>query len=113
MKKIRLYIFLMTVAWMPMNGSALQVYPRIFTPNGDGWNDKVVIQIDNPALLPLKGEIFDLMGSKVSEMLPGPVTDMSLVWDGRKSNSVVPSGVYIYQVELDGKIFTGTVILAQ
>jgi gliding motility-associated-like protein len=113
MRKLGFCLSLLGLALLPANVSSLQVYPRIFTPNGDGRNDKVVVRIDNPALLPLRGEVFDINGSKVSDMLPGPVTDESLVWDGQRSNSVVPSGIYIYQVELDGKIFTGTVIVAK
>ena len=35
------------------------VYPRIFTPNGDGANDKAVFHFDNPELLPVSGAIFD------------------------------------------------------
>lgn len=105
-----LFVFLVCQAG---TGKALQVYPRIFSPNGDGWNDKVLFQIDNPALLPVKGEVFDISGAKVGDMKPGPIVDVSLVWDGKKDDAVVPGGIYIYQIEVGGSVMTGTVIVAQ
>jgi len=38
------------------------VYPRIITPNNDGWNDKAIFQFDNVQLLPLTGKIYDITG---------------------------------------------------
>lgn len=92
---------------------AIQVSPRIFSPNGDGWNDKVVFQVDNPALLPLKGEVFDMTGAKVGDMSPGPQPDTSLVWDGKGRQSGIPGGIYIYHIELGNELITGTILLVQ
>jgi len=39
-----------------------RIYPRIITPNGDGWNDKVIFQFDNPQLSPMSGKVFDISG---------------------------------------------------
>jgi len=93
--------------------SLTRVYPRVFTPNGDGWNDKVVFQFDNPGQENIKGEIFDLSGSKVTDMLPGPNPDSSLLWDGRSGGSLVPGGIYFYQIEAGGEKANGTVVVAQ
>ncbi|MGQ0645862.1 MAG: gliding motility-associated C-terminal domain-containing protein [Elusimicrobiota bacterium] len=92
--------------------SLVAVYPRIFSPNGDGWNDKVIMQFDNPEQVSLKGEIFDLSGAKVADMTAGPSAD-SLAWDGKQGGRVVPGGVYIYQVEVAGESVTGTIVVAR
>src|SRR5579863_9854868 len=59
------------------------VYPRIFTPNGDGFNDKVGFHFDKPEDLPVAGEIFDLTGAKVADMKPGADPTSLLLWDGK------------------------------
>jgi gliding motility-associated-like protein len=92
----------------------LGVYPRIFTPNGDGANDKAAFHFDNPELLPIEGKVFDLSGAQVASMRPGSDVDSTLVWDGKDSDSrVVPAGIYLYQIEFQGKQATGTVVVAR
>jgi hypothetical protein len=37
-----------------------------------------------------------------------------LYWDGRDTaGTIVPSGVYLYQIEVDGKVLSGTVVVAR
>ena len=55
-----------------------RVYPRIFTPNGDGWNDKVIFLFDNPELVPISGKVYDISGSFVANLQTGPNPDSSL-----------------------------------
>ncbi len=107
---ITLFFFLLL---MGKRLCAIQVYPRIFTPNDDGYNDKVLFQVTNDALLPLTGEVFDTLGRKIGDMVPGPsaMSDESLVWDGKKGGRAVPGGIYIYQIQLGDEIMKGTVIV--
>ena len=91
------------------------VYPRILTPNGDGFNDKAGFHFDNPEDLPVSGTIFDLSGARVASLAPGQGTDAAtfLVWDGKDtSGQKVPGGIYIYEIEYQGKHATGTVAVA-
>ncbi len=81
---------------------------RLITPNGDGKNDAVVFTFDNPRDSSVTGKILDLKGARVADMSAGPVSN-SLMWDGRSQGNVVASGVYIYQLEAEGKILNGTV----
>ncbi len=81
---------------------------RLITPNGDGKNDTMVFIFDNPQEKSVKGTIYDMRGAKVAAMSPGPVGN-SLVWDARSGGQVVPGGVYIYQIEAQGKVYNGTV----
>ncbi len=81
---------------------------RLITPNGDGKNDTMVFIFDNPQGKAVKGTIYDMRGARVAAMSPGPVAN-SLVWDAKSGGQVVPGGVYIYQIEAQGKIYNGTV----
>lgn len=93
------------------------VYPRVFTPNNDGLNDRVFFIFENPNNVPVSGEIFDLAGRQVATLAPpaqntGIGTTMS--WDGKDSaGAVVPGGVYYYRITGEGKTFTGTVAVAR
>lgn len=90
------------------------VFPRLFTPNGDGYNDKVGFHFDNPELLPVGGKVFDISGSKVSDLRPGTDPSALLLWDGKDNDGkVVSGGIYIYQIEFQGKQATGTVVVAR
>ena len=91
-----------------------RVYPRIITPNADGWNDQAIFQFDNPELLPLSGKIYDITGTAVADLKPGPNPDTSLEWDGKDSSGmVVPGGIYLYQVTAKGTSMTGTIVVAR
>jgi hypothetical protein len=93
------------------------VFPRLFSPNGDGMNDFVYFIVENPLLAGVSGKIYDVLGAEVSEIKPateGAPTTNSLIWDGRdKSGSIVPAGVYIYEITGEGKSITGTVVVIQ
>lgn len=89
------------------------VVPRVFTPNNDGVNDLVFFQFDNPKDSGVSAKIFDTWGAFVAELRPGPRLD-TLIWDGRDFNgSLTPGGVYVYQIESEGKVYNGTVVVAR
>jgi gliding motility-associated-like protein len=90
------------------------VFPRIFTPNGDGYNDKAVFHFDNPEVLPVGGKIYDITGAQVSELAGGSDPTATLLWDGKDSGGqTVPGGIYFYKIEFQGKFITGTVVVAR
>lgn len=81
---------------------------RLVTPNGDGKNDAVVFTYDNPRDSAVTVRILDIKGKVVAGSLPeGPVSN-SKVW---APGAAVPGGVYIYQIESEGQVFTGTVVI--
>ncbi|HUW22695.1 MAG TPA: T9SS type B sorting domain-containing protein [bacterium] len=90
-----------------------KVYPRIFTPNNDGLNDVVNFEYANPNEKGIVCRIFDIRGALVRQLDIGQ-SETSFAWDGKdEKGKVAPSGVYIYQLEGEGKVINGTVILAK
>jgi hypothetical protein len=88
-----------------------RVAARILTPNGDGLNDKARFLLDNPEQIPVSGSIFDLSGARVRDLENG--VDQ-LLWDGKDSSGQkVAGGIYVYQIEFEGKHATGTVVVAR
>jgi hypothetical protein len=87
---------------------------RIFTPNGDGFNDKARFEFDNPDQLPITGEVYDLSGARVASLQPGSDPTTVMLWDGKNvDGETVAGGIYIYQIEFQGKTATGTVVVAR
>lgn len=84
---------------------------RILTPNGDGRNDNVAFQFDNPQFSDVKVKIYDLKGGLVAEL--GPTTGAVLVWDGKSGGRTVNGGGYIYIVEGEGRLFRGAVLVVK
>ena len=78
----------------------------VFTPNGDGVNDRVLIQYDitNIARLsPVKVSIFDLSGRLVRVLVDSEAISgrFAQPWDGRDDDGVyVPPGHYAFSVSL-------------
>ena len=97
-----------------------QLTPRkIFTPNGDGVNDEITLFLDNPNdSIISQAKVYDITGAEVSDFKQGIVAGVhgvvSLTWDGRdKSGSIVRSGVYVYQIQSEGKVINGTIVVAR
>ncbi|MBI5573593.1 MAG: gliding motility-associated C-terminal domain-containing protein [Elusimicrobia bacterium] len=94
-------------------GQIRTIPAKIFTPNGDTKWDVMEFYFENPEKLDIIGKIFDLTGAWVCDMNKGN-TDDSLLWDGNyESGEKSPSGVYIWQIEANRKVFNGTVVLAR
>jgi hypothetical protein len=118
-----LFFLMCTFCNSPMQSSATAigsltfdgVFPRIFTPNGDGYNDKAVFHFTNPELLPVAGKVFDISGSEVGSLTPSTSSPTEqLLWDGKDSGGrTVPGGIYVYRIDFEGENITGTVVVAR
>ena len=89
--------------------------PRIFTPNGDIKNDEVAFSYKNANLSSIVCWIYDIKGSVVRQLdIEGLEDEGEFTWDGKdENNDVAPSGIYIYQIEVEGKTINGTIVLAK
>lgn len=89
------------------------VRPKIITPNDDNKNDMLIVPYDNPNDSNVSGKILTLNGSFIADML-NDVTADRITWNGyADTGKTVPSGIYIYQIEAEGRVFNGTVIVAK
>jgi gliding motility-associated-like protein len=101
----------------PSTQQSGSVYPKIITPNGDGINDVAFFIFPNKTGAQTKGAIYDLRSAKVVDLQESNITVIDntvMTWDGRdESGAVVPSGVYIYKIEIGDQVFSGTVGVAK
>lgn len=83
---------------------------KIITPAlKDGIND--VATFDGLSGKDVEIKIFDITGRKIKSI---NVLKKGNIWDGTDEyGNIVESGVYIYQFELDGKTYSGTITVAK
>jgi len=101
---------------------------RVITPNGDGKNDIAIVCVDNPAFSDVQGKVYTLLGAEVSSFGPltqsittgmncpvGAIAGSSeyLTWDGRSSGNVVGSGIYVYRIQAEKRIYSGTILVVR
>lgn len=87
-----------------------------FTPNDDDVNDTMALRFD---VLTVVGEadisvdVFDLSGRRHARLLAhnGANGTYDLAWDGRNEHgNLVPSGVYLIRIEVDGDARSSTAV---
>ena len=100
---------------------------RVITPNGDGLNDKAFFCFDNPQDSEITGKVFTLAGSQVGSMgrktvrgaltgglsCPAGTFSQFVTWDGTGNGSRVDSGIYVYRIEVEKEVFTGTLLVVR
>lgn len=94
------------------------VMPKIITPNNDGQNDRALFRYANPKANNVSIKIFDLNGALVKDLndtnLTSDVHGEYIYWDATNtSGETVSVGVYIYQLEGEGKVVNGTIVVAR
>lgn len=86
----------------------LGVYiPNAFSPNGDGYNDRITVFSSNNVRRVVRFLIFDRGGDQVFQRENFPTNDLSLGWDGFHRGRLMNSQVFSYfaEVELaDGEV---------
>lgn len=89
------------------------IYPKIITPNGDGYNDRFFVRFYNPYDNQLDAKIYNLQGCEIAVMVLNRNEDY-FYWDGKDSGgAVVNPGVYIFQVVGEGEVFNGIIVVAR
>jgi len=88
-------------------------YPRVFTPNGDGRNEEVTFSYENVNESSVVCWIYDIKGAVIRQ-LDIESWKKEFTWDGKdEDKKVAPSGIYIYQIEVEGQAINGTIVLAK
>ncbi|PIV19217.1 MAG: hypothetical protein COS41_01645 [Elusimicrobia bacterium CG03_land_8_20_14_0_80_50_18] len=126
-----LFLFFCSSLYAAAGGFVYQAAPRIITPaNADGRNDVFFVFYRNlDSQSSLSGKIFNLMGMKVADMvntggigviLSAPAggwhPGLTASWEGYLKwtpSGSIPQGIYIWQVEAEGQVYTGMVIVAK
>ncbi|HUV31641.1 MAG TPA: lamin tail domain-containing protein [Acidobacteriota bacterium] len=94
--------------FVPPSATGLQVdvYPRIFSPDGDGWQDVTVITIIAPPAADYTMKVYDSDGRVVKTFMDkaGPwEVRVEYTWDGRAdSGNRLPIGIYILYFDAGG-----------
>ncbi|HBU70446.1 MAG TPA: hypothetical protein DEE98_08730 [Elusimicrobia bacterium] len=91
-----------------------KVEPKVFSPDETDLSfSRVKITVDNPNYSEISSAIYNIDGESIKDSLPRE-TETVLYWDGKdRDGNIVSSGVYFYQIEADGKIFSGSVVVAR
>lgn len=76
----------------------IQVFPNIFSPNGDGSNDEFRLNLENALTTKLELIVFDRWGNQMHNSIS---TNGTIMWDGSSNGSDLNPGVYIYQLTID------------
>ncbi|NIM03078.1 T9SS type A sorting domain-containing protein [bacterium] len=88
--------------------------PRVFTPNGDGSNEQVTFEYENINESSIVCWIYDIRGSVVRQLDIVETGENRFTWDGEdEEGNIVPSGIYIYHIEVEGQTINGTIVLAK
>lgn len=98
------------------SGLSLILQPQIFSPDGDGRDDSLLLIIDPPAAKGYRLRIFDRSGRIVRSFLDGePDFRGSYSWDGRESDGGrLPTGIYIVVFEaIQVESIKKTVVIAR
>lgn len=87
---------------------------RMITPNGDRLNDFIVFTFGNPRDSAVTGTIYDIKGTRIAGMSTGPTVarpNGTLQWDGKANGRAVDTGLYVYVIEAEDKVYNGLVVV--
>ncbi|MBU8932569.1 MAG: lamin tail domain-containing protein [candidate division Zixibacteria bacterium] len=94
------------------NRVGIMIEPRVFSPDGDGIDETVIIDVEAPSDQEYEMKIFDVQGRVVFDF--ERVRDEN-EWDGRNnSGERLPIGIYIVYLEvIGGESVKETVVIAR
>jgi hypothetical protein len=87
---------------------------KVFTPGGVVFDRLRIFFKSRAQAEDIRVKIFNLKNHLVRELVVQNLGDQYLSeWDGRDTAGRIRQGIYIYQIEIEGKAFNGTCVLAQ
>ena len=87
---------------------------RTLLSSGSAASRAIVFTFSNPRNSKINGRIFNLRGALIAKLNTHPALDANAhrVWDGTSNGVAVDAGTYVYRIEAESKIFSGTVEVA-
>jgi hypothetical protein len=87
---------------------------KIVTPYGSAFRTlRIYFKSSEPAES-IHVRIFTLRNALVREVAIRNLSDRFVAeWDGRNNDNQVKQGIYIYQIEINGKVYNGAFVIAQ
>lgn len=73
--------------------------PNVFSPDGDGVNDRLIVQTASEAPL-ISFSVFDRWGEKIFDVKNGETNLRDFGWNGTFNGERAPQGVYVYQAHV-------------
>lgn len=101
---------------------------RVITPNNDGINDRAFFCFENPQESEITGKIYTVAGAEVGSMgrktdrvgggagsacPPSVIKAQFVSWDGTANGSRIGNGIYVYRIEVEKEIFSGTLLVVR
>ena len=111
-----IYLLLTTYCLYGEGFHLITIKPRIISPaSSKGMNDILIVSYENSNDSNVSGRILTINGSYIADMLVvnSDPDNPKITWNGKDGSSVVPSGIYIYQIEVEGQVLNGTVVVAK
>ncbi|MFM1962820.1 MAG: hypothetical protein RLZZ172_1665 [Bacteroidota bacterium] len=81
--------------------------PNVFTPNGDGLNDKFYVIAGEEVKRVMKFQILNRWGELIFEVSDAKPNDYRFSWDGTQKGKQLPQGTYVYYLIIE--LLDGTV----
>ncbi len=92
----------------------LSIRPQVFSPDGDGVDDTVLIRVDAPTMDEVTLELYDRRGRLVYDFRADRMKANEYVWHGTDNGGApLPIGIYIVYCEVDGRATKQAVVIAR
>jgi len=87
---------------------------KIVTPGSSTFRTLRIYFKSSAASGRIRAKVFNLQSDLIKELTVQNLGDQFLAeWDGRDSHNQVRQGIYLYQIEIDGRAYNGSFVVAK
>jgi|GEM_PF-7009371 len=103
-----------TAAFTDQAIAEVRLAAKVITPQGTVFNRMQLFFKSRETVENIRVHVFTLRGERVKTLSVQNVNDRYLAeWDGRHNDGQIKQGIYVYQVEVSGKVYNGAFVVAQ